>query len=202
MDVAVKRILLSMSVLLAGVAMAQAPAKPKWAGPEVTLHTSKGDIVITLDTVGAPKTAQHFLAIVKSGHYTGKVFYRIEKGSLIQLGDYDANGAYRRAQRPNVPLETAANKHVRGAVALARGDEPNSGGSTFYIDLAANESHNAEPGAPPNTTGYAVFGHVTSGMSVVSAIGAAELDPRAGGPFPGKSPKVAIVITKAEVTKE
>jgi cyclophilin family peptidyl-prolyl cis-trans isomerase len=211
----VKRRLFLISALIAvgGGAMAQEPqeaSKPapkasakagKWAGPEVTLYTTKGDIVITLDMVGAPKTAQQFLAVVKSGHYSNAAFYRIEPGFLIQAGDYDPAGRRRKAQRPNVPLETATNKHARGAVALAHGDDPNSGTSTFYIDLAANEQLNAEAGAPPNTTGFAVFGHVTSGMKVVDAISRAKLNP-AAGIFIGKEPFDPIVITKAAVTKE
>jgi cyclophilin family peptidyl-prolyl cis-trans isomerase len=199
---------MSLCLALAGAAMAQEAAAPKaaaksakWVGPEVTLYTNKGDIVITLDTVGAPKTSAQFLALVKSKHYDGAAFYRIEPGFLIQAGDYDPAGRRRKAQRPNVPLETAANKHERGAVALAHGEDPNSGKSTFYIDLAANEQLNAEPGAPPNTTGFAVFGHVTSGMKVVDAISRAELNP-AAGVFIGKEPVVPIVIEKAVVTKE
>jgi len=204
--------LVSLMLTVAGGAMAQeaaapkaapksAPKSAKWVGPEVTLQTTKGDIVITLDMVGAPKTAAHFLKVVQSGHYTGAAFYRIEPGFLIQLGDYDDAGRRRKAQRPNVPLETATNKHARGAVALAHGDDPNTGLSTFYIDLAANEQLNAEPGAPPNTTGFAVFGHVTSGMKVVDAISKVELNP-AAGIFIGKEPVVPIIVKKAVVTKE
>ncbi len=177
------------------------PATPQWTGPEVTLQTTMGDIVVTLDTVGAPKTAAQFLGLVKSGHYNGAAFYRIEPGYLIQLGDLDAKGEYRAPKLPPVELETATNRHTRGAVALAHADEPDSGQSTFYIDLAENANLNATPGAPPNTTGYAVFGHVTSGMDVADAIAAVELAPE-GGPFTGKLPKVPVVVNTALVTKE
>lgn len=197
--------LLGMMLAAAGGATAQAPKSAprsgKPAAPEVTLYTTKGDIVITLAPAGAPRTVAQFLALVKSGHYDGAAFYRIEPGFLIQAGDYDPAGRRRRPQRPNVPLETVNNKHSRGAVALAHGDDPNSGRSSFYIDLADNERLNAEPGAPPNTTGFAVFGHVTSGMKVVDAIGKAELNP-AAGIFIGKEPMESIVIKKAVVTKE
>jgi len=177
-----------------------APAAPQWTGPEVTLQTTMGDIVITLDTVGAPKTAAQFLGLVKSGHYNGAVFYRIEPGFVIQLGDLDKNLKYRPAKLKHVPLETETNKHAIGAVALARADEPGSGQSTFYIDMGENSGLNATPGAPPNTTGYAVFGHVTAGFEVAQAIEAVELAPEVG-PFPGKLPKVAVVVNKAVVTK-
>ena len=49
-----------------------AEAAPQWTGPEVTLHTTMGDIVITLDTVGAPKTAAQFLGLVKAKHMTAQ----------------------------------------------------------------------------------------------------------------------------------
>ncbi len=102
------------------------PAAPVWAGPEVTLQTSMGDIVVVLDTAGAPKTSAQFLKLVRNGHYNGSAFYRIEKDFVIQFGDLDAKLKYRPANVANVPLETANNKHSRGALSLARADEPGS----------------------------------------------------------------------------
>ena len=178
-------------------ARSQAPPEaPAWTGPTVTLQTTMGDITITLDTVGAPKTSAQFLGLVKSGHYNGAAFYRIEPGFVIQLGDLDAKLQHRVPKLPPVKLETENNGHVRGAVGLAHGDDPDSGQSTFYIDLGENSGLNATPGAKPNTTGYAAFGHVTVGMDVADAIGTVELA-LAGGPFPGKLPKTAIVVRKA-----
>lgn len=177
------------------------PTAPVWTGPEVTLQTSMGDIVVVLDTVGAPKTAAQFLKLVRSGHYNGSAFYRIETGFVIQFGDLDAKLKYRPANVANVPLETATNKHSRGALSLARADEPGSGQSTIFISLGENAGLDAKADAPPNTTGYAVFGHVVSGMDVVDAIAGVELAPD-GGPFPGKLPKVAVVVKKATVTKK
>ncbi|MEZ5938260.1 MAG: peptidylprolyl isomerase [Hyphomonadaceae bacterium] len=199
-----KRIFILASLLISAAgAVAQeapiddaSPTPPQWTGPQVTLQTTMGDIVITLDTVGAPKTAAQFAGLVETGHYDGAAFYRIEPGYLIQLGDLDAKGDYRAPKLPEIPLETETNKHTRGAVALAHAEEPDSGQSTFYIDLAENAHLNADRDAPPNTTGYAVFGHVTGGMDVVEAISTVELDPE-GGPFPGALPKVPVVVTKA-----
>lgn len=177
------------------------PATPVWTGPEVTLQTSMGDIVVVLDTVGAPKTAAQFLKLVRNGHYNGSAFYRIEKDFVIQFGDLDAKLKYRHANLPNVPLETATNKHSRGALSLARADEPGSGQSTIFISLGENSGLDAKVDAPPNTTGYAVFGHVVSGMEVVDAIAGVELAAE-GGPFPGKLPKAPVVVKKAVVTKK
>ncbi len=199
---------LAVAIAFSGAAFAQevtdpapAPEAPVWTGPEVTLHTTMGDIAITLDPVGAPKTAAQFLGLVKTGHYNGATVYRVEPGFIIQLGDLDQKLNYRAPKLPTIPLETSTNKHTRGAVALAHAEDPNSGQSTFYIDLDENPSLNATEGAEPNTTGYAVFGHVTAGMEIVDAIAAVELAPE-GGPFPGKLPKAPVVVNKAVVTKE
>ncbi|OYX50315.1 MAG: hypothetical protein B7Y90_04900 [Alphaproteobacteria bacterium 32-64-14] len=182
---------------------APAPAAPQWVGPEVKLETSMGDIVIVLDMEGAPKTAKQFLTLVKGKHYNGAAVYRIEPGFVIQFGDLDAKLDYRKPKTGNVPLETENNRHTRGAIALARAEEPGSGQSTVYIDLSENTGLGATPGAPPNTTGYAVFGHVVQGMDIVDAIAAVELAPPGEKhPFPGKLPKVAVVIKKATVVKE
>jgi cyclophilin family peptidyl-prolyl cis-trans isomerase len=160
-----------------------------------------GDIVVVLDTVGAPKTSAQFLKLVTNGHYNGSAFYRIEKGFVIQFGDLDAKLKYRPANLPNVSLETANNKHRRGALSLARADEPGSGQSTVFISLGENSGLDAKADAPPNTTGYAAFGHVVSGMEVVDAIAAVELAPESG-PFPGKLPREPVVVKKAIVTKK
>jgi cyclophilin family peptidyl-prolyl cis-trans isomerase len=177
------------------------PAAPAMVGPEITLQTSLGDIVVVLDTVGAPKTAAQFLKLVKNGHYNGAAFYRIEKGFVLQFGDLDAKLKYRPAKLPNVPLETATNKHSRGALSLARADEAGSGQSTIFISLGENSGLDANPAAPPNTTGYAAFGKVISGMEIVDTIAAVELATE-GGPFPGKLPKDTVIIKKATVTKQ
>lgn len=181
---------------VAGAAFGQTPPPPP--APKVTLTTTMGVIEITLDPVGAPLTSAHMLRLFQSGHYVGKAVYRIEPGFIVQLGDLDADWKHHWPPAPyppglTVPLETAANRHARGTVSLARADDPNSGMSTFYFDLAENASLNATPGAPPNTTGYATFGRVTAGMDVVDAIAAVPRAPT-GGPFPGKAPAAPITI--------
>jgi cyclophilin family peptidyl-prolyl cis-trans isomerase len=153
-----------------------------------------GEIEITLDPVGAPKTSAHMLKMFQTNHFIGAAFFRIEPGFIIQIGDLDAQFKGRYPPLSPVELETATNKHAKGAVALARGDALNSGHSSFYFDLADNPYLNADPKAPPNTTGFAVFGRVTAGWDVVEAMAKVELAPT-GGPFPGKAPVVPIVIT-------
>lgn len=190
-------------LLFAGSALAQtaaptppapAPAPVPIPAPKVFLTTTMGEIEITLDLVGAPKTSAHMLKMFQSNHYIGASFFRIEPGFIIQIGDLDAQFKGRYPPLSPIELETATNKHFKGAVALARGDATNSGHSSFYFDLADNPSLNADPNAPPNTTGYAVFGRVTAGWEVVEAMAKVERAPT-GGPFPGKAPVVPIVVT-------
>ncbi len=193
----------ALSLSLSGMANAQettqVPAPP--SGAIIALHTTMGDIEITLDPAGAPKSAAQFLRLTKSGYFNGAIVYRIEPGFVIQFGDLDANLKYRDPKLAGVPLETEHNRHSRGAISFARGDDLNSGNNVAFISLSENPSLNATPGAAPNTTGYAVFGHVSAGMNIVDAIAASELAPE-GGPFPGKLPKTPILITKAEVLRD
>lgn len=191
------------ALLIAGAAFAQTPmptSQPVSAtpvvipAPKIFLTTSMGEIEITLDPVGAPKTSAHMLKMFQTAHFIGASFFRIEPSFIIQIGDLDAQFKGRYPPLSPVELETSTNQHAKGAVALARGDALNSGHSSFYFDLADNPYLNADPKAPPNTTGYAVFGRVTAGWEVVEAMAKVERAPT-GGPFPGKAPVVPIVVT-------
>jgi cyclophilin family peptidyl-prolyl cis-trans isomerase len=185
--------------LIGGLAWAQVPTNPLTSlpAPKVTLTTTMGVVEITLDPVGAPKTSAHMLRLFQLSHYVGAAVYRIEPGFLIQLGDLDAAWKHRWPPGGTVELETATTRHGRGTVSLARAEDPNSGHSTFYFDLGENASLNANPNAPPNTTGYATFGRVTAGMDVLDAIAAVPRAPT-GGPFPGKAPAASITIVSIQ----
>ena len=176
----------------------------------VRIETSFGQIDLAIDTKRAPVTSANFLKYVDAGLYDGGRFHRATRPDnytpappnrppmeLIQGG---INPDRRAEGFPPIPLETATNHHEKYAVGLAHGDNPNSGQSTFYIDLADNTSLNAKADAPPNTTGFAAFAHVTAGFDTVDKIGAVERLPK-GGPFPGKLPKVPVIVKKATVTK-
>jgi cyclophilin family peptidyl-prolyl cis-trans isomerase len=177
-----------------GAQQVQAPQ----AGPVITLHTTMGDTEVTLDPAGAPKAAEQFLTLTKNGYFDNAAVYRVEPDFVIQFGDLDAKLEYRDPKLPPIPLETEHNRHRRGALSFAHADDPNSGLSTIFISLSENSGLDANSTAPPNTTGYAVFGHVTAGMDVVDAIGAVELAPE-GGPFPGRLPKEPVIVRNAVV---
>ncbi len=168
------------------------------AAPVVKIETSLGTITLALDRTLAPATVDNFVAYVRAGHYDGTAIYRVEPGFVIQMGSYDADGAFRAGNAP-IALETANGlSNLRGTVAMARTGDPNSATSEFFINLADNTGLDATAGAAPNTTGYAVFGTVTEGMDVVDRIAAVPLGGK--GPMPGAAPLVPVVIVKVTVS--
>src|SRR6266446_4830049 len=164
----------------------------------VSLTTSLGVIVLELDRVHAPATVQSFLRYVMDGHFDNTLFYRVVPRFVIQAGSVgpDGNG---RPVHDSSPLEAnngLSNK--RGAVALARDDEPNSATAEFFIDLVDNPGLDRRADDTENKTGFTVFGHVLDGMNVVDAIAAVPLG-GGQGPFPNAAPLTPVVIQKAVV---
>lgn len=155
--------------LAAGAALCAALllAAPAWA-QKVRLATSAGDIVVELDAAKAPKSVANFVAYVKAGHYDGTVFHRVIENFMIQGGGMDAK-LKERPTRPPIPLEAKNGlANVRGTIAMARTGIPDSATSQFFINVRDNpflDAANARDG-----NGYAVFGHVVSGMEVVDRI--------------------------------
>ncbi len=168
-------------------------AAPAPAGPRVLISTAMGDITLELDPEHAPLTVANFLRYVKEGHFDGTVIYRVVPGFVIQAGSWDADVHYRAVHAP-IPLESGQS-NLRGTVAMARADDPASATAEFFINLADNAPLDAQAGAPAGTTGYAVFGHVVSGMDVVDKIAGV---PRGDhGPMAGEAPVDPITIVKA-----
>ena len=127
------------------------------------------------------------------------MIYRVVPGFVIQMGSYDAKGNAKPAHAA-IALETAGGlTNARGTLSMARSD-PNSATAEFFINLSDNASLDPDASAPANTTGYAVFGHVTGGMDVVDKIVAVPLGGSAG-PFPPEaSPMEPVTITRVTVT--
>jgi len=164
------------------------------------IETSLGTITVTLDRAHAPKTVANFVNYAREGHFDGTMIYRVEPGFVIQMGSYEASGISRPVYGP-IPLESGNGlNNTRGSVAMARAEDAASATAEFFIDLANNANLDPAPGAAPNTTGYAVFGRVTSGMDVADKIAAT---PRGGkGPFPPEStPASPIEIRKVTISE-
>ncbi len=178
----------------AALAVRAAPAQAEDPHPRVKVETSMGNFTIELDRAHAPRTVENFLSYVREGHYDGMVFYRVVPGFVVQAGSYDADGQYHAPAHPPVPLETAGGlTNISTSVAMARQKEPNSALAEWFINLVDNGALDPEPGAPPNTTGYAVFGKVTEGMDVVDRISHVKMG--GVGPFGAEyAPEKPVVI--------
>ena len=135
---------------------------------KVKLSTSAGDIVIELDAAKSPKSVDNFLTYVKAGHYNGTIFHRVIQTFMIQGGGMTADMNETPARAP-IPLESKNGlSNVRGSVAMARTNDPNSATSQFFINVKDNDRLDAANARDGN--GYAVFGKVVSGMEVVDKI--------------------------------
>jgi peptidyl-prolyl cis-trans isomerase A (cyclophilin A) len=135
---------------------------------KVRLDTSEGSIVLELDRVKAPKTVDNFLAYVRAKHYDGVIFHRVIENFMVQTGGYRPDLSEKPTQPP-IPLESRNGlSNVRGTLAMARTNVPNSATSQFFINAADNlflDQANARDGE-----GYAVFGKVIDGMDIVDKI--------------------------------
>ncbi|MDD5615813.1 MAG: peptidylprolyl isomerase [Candidatus Methanoperedens sp.] len=124
------------------------------------IETAKGTIKFELKESEAPITTKNFIDLTNKGFYNGLIFHRVEPGFVIQGGDPKGNGT--GGSGKNIPLEIAPTlSHKKGAVGMARSQEPNSASSQFYICIED---------ATFLDKNYAVFGQVTEGQNVVSSI--------------------------------
>jgi peptidyl-prolyl cis-trans isomerase A (cyclophilin A) len=163
---------------------------------KVKLATSAGDIVIELDAAKAPKSVANFMAYVKAGHYNGTVFHRVIPTFMVQGGGMTAD-MKEKPTRPPIELESKNGlSNLRGSVAMARTNDPNSATSQFFINVKDNDRLDAANSRDGN--GYAVFGKVVSGMDVVDKIRATPTGSK--GPY-DDVPLKPITINKATVEK-
>jgi peptidyl-prolyl cis-trans isomerase A (cyclophilin A) len=164
---------------------------------KVRLTTSMGDIVVELEPAKAPKTVQNFVTYVKAGQYDGLVFHRVIPGFMIQGGGFGLDLKQKAVRAPIVLEDQAGLSNVRGTIAMARTNVPNSATSQFFINVKDNP--NLDHGNTPDGNGYAVFGHVVEGMDVVDKIKDVPT-----GFVNGMSdvPKTPVIIKKATLEKQ
>lgn len=136
---------------------------------QVRLNTSKGAIVIALDTERAPETCGNFTQYVRDGHYDGTIFHRVIEGFMIQGGGFEP-GMNQRTTREAIKNE--ADNQLRnktGAIAMARTPDPHSATAQFFINVNDNAFLD-HSGKTNEGWGYCVFGEVVDGLDVVHAI--------------------------------
>ena len=131
-----------------------------------TLDTEVGVIVIEFFPESAPESVRNFLNLAGAGLYDTTTFSRVVAGFVIQGGSLGTReGLLTKAiadrARRTVPDERNKILHERAIVSMARGDEPNTATTNFFILVDK---------APHLDNKFAAFGRVTKGMEVVDAI--------------------------------
>ncbi len=125
------------------------------SNPKVMFETTQGDFAAEL-FADVPTTTKNFVDLVSSGFYNGLTFHRYEPNFVIQGGDPTGTGMGNSGK--TIPLEITAHQHVKGALGMARSQDPNSASCQFYVCLA--DAHFLD-------NSYAVFGQVIDGMDNV-----------------------------------
>ena len=158
----------------------------KMTGQCVTLNTESGLIVIEMLPKAAPETVRSFLNLAATHALDTTTFSRIVKGFVIQGGNlstsekWSAELANRMSRR--LPDEPSDVEHVRGIVSMARGDEPNTATTHFFI--LVSDGHHLDKK-------FSAFGRVMRGMEVADAINRA--------PAEAEKPATPVRINEATV---
>lgn len=140
--------------------------QPNTLYPQVELETNMGTIVVELDRTRAPLTVDNFLTYVVKGHYDNTLFHRVIADFVVQGGGLDLEKEERPTGEPIVNESGNGLSNLTGTIAMARENEPHSATSQFYFNVVDNEK--LDPSS--RRWGYAVFGEVTSGMEVLTAM--------------------------------
>jgi peptidyl-prolyl cis-trans isomerase B (cyclophilin B) len=129
------------------------------------LETSMGDIRVELFADRAPNHVRNFLRLAGAGVYDGTPFHRVVPGFVVQTGSMAHRSAplTQKQQRyvGTLSPEFSPTKHEKGILSMARGDDPTSATTSFFICTAP---------APALDGQYSIFGRVIDGLSVVDAI--------------------------------
>lgn len=131
-------------------------------------QTNKGTFEAELFEDRAPLTAGNFMDLVKKGYYDGLIFHRVIEGFMIQGGDPKGTGTGGPGYTIKDEFHPSLRHSSEGILSMANAG-PNTGGSQFFITLAAT---------PWLDNRHAVFGKVTEGMDVVREIGSVPTGPQ------------------------
>ena len=141
--------------------------------PQVELNTNKGRIVLELNDEKAPITVANFLQYVRDGFYDGVIFHRVIENFMVQGGGMDENFK-EKATRDSIENEADNGlSNDEGTVAMARTQAPHSASAQFFINVKNNSFLN-HSGKTAQGWGYAVFGEVIEGKTVLEAMAVVE----------------------------
>lgn len=161
-----------IAVVLGGAFAMMAAAAEDTAAvpqPKVRIETSAGAIVLRLMPEKSPVTVANFLSYVDEGHYDGTVFHRVIPNFMVQGGGFTPELTEKPSRDPIINESKNKLHNIRGTVAMARTNDPDSATAQFFI----NQRSNLRLDWAPGKDGYTVFAEVTKGMQVVDFIATA-----------------------------
>lgn len=158
------------------------------AGYRAVLETSAGPITLELFPGRAPGHVRNFLRLSQAGVYDGMAFHRVALGFVIQTGFVPSRGTplteEQRSLIANLEPEFSDTPHVKGIVSMARGDDPASADTSFFIVT----------GRAAELDGvYTVFGRVVDGIDAVDRIEATPVD--------GETPLQRVDLTRVRLVQ-
>jgi peptidyl-prolyl cis-trans isomerase B (cyclophilin B) len=149
------------------------------------LETSLGAITIEFFADKAPEHVRNFLRLAQGGVFDGTAFHRVVRGFVAQTGALNTRGPLTEKQQKYVHTlkpEFNDTKHVKGIVSMARGDDPASATTSFFIVTGDASSLDDK---------YTAFGRVVDGMSVLDAI--------EQSPVNGETPVTRIELSRVRI---
>jgi cyclophilin family peptidyl-prolyl cis-trans isomerase len=159
-------------LVLAALALGLSAGAARADNPVVQLDTSMGPIKIELYPDKAPATVKNFLGYVDDKFYDGTIFHRVMPDFMIQGGGFEGLSNARtladfqaKQKKTKAPIKNESGNglsNTRGAIAMARTDDPDSATAQFFISVVDNTRLDGAR--------YCVFGKVIEGMDVVDKI--------------------------------
>jgi len=145
--------------------------QPNNLSPKVRIETSMGNVIIELDRFKAKITVNNFLGYVSRGQYNKTMIHRAEEGYLIQAGGFMTDYTEVEPDKPIFNESGNGLKNKEGTIAMAKLlHDAHTATNQFFFNL--NDNSNLDPG---NSWGYAVFGEVIEGYSVLEAMSQMEV---------------------------
>ena len=143
---------------------------------KVRFETTKGDVVLAVHRSWAPRGADRFYNLVRSGFYDGVAFFRVIKGFMAQTGihkDPEISARWSKATIQDDPVEQS---NTRGMVSFATSG-PNSRTTQFFVNFGDNSRL--------DRMGFAPFAEVAEGIDVIDELysGYGEGAPSGNGPM-------------------
>ncbi|WMB72320.1 peptidylprolyl isomerase [Shewanella oncorhynchi] len=162
--------------------------------PRVEFDTSLGKIVVELDRTRAPITVDNFLTHVVKGEYDNTIFHRVISDFVVQGGGITLKYEELPEGKPIVNESGNGLTNSMGTIAMARENEPHSATRQFYFNVADNTK--LDPSK--RRWGYAVFGEVIEGKTVLEAMAVVETGTNTKLNWPDV-PVTPIILKKAKL---